>query len=186
MSDAFTKIAEGLDVRGVQEELAAHPYFWGEMSARKLVPGSPHKDMDDIWLRFRDLEEYKNTYGADFKHLCDSHKSIWQNCSNTLCKTTKLALKVFQLSQANNLGGVLLTRLPAGGEIFPHIDSGWHAAVHRKFYCAIQNKPGATFHWQDKAFEAQDGDVFEFRNDKLHWVKNNSTFPRISMIVCVR
>lgn len=84
------------------------------------------------------------------------------------------------------LGGILITRVPPGGEIKPHVDAGWHAGYFSKFYVAVQNEPGAVFGWDDGEIHAKTGEAYWFRNDVPHWVRNDSGADRIAMIVCIR
>ena len=41
----------------VVAELAAAPELWGQHPERTGAPGSPHRESEDIWLRFRDRSE---------------------------------------------------------------------------------------------------------------------------------
>jgi aspartyl/asparaginyl beta-hydroxylase (cupin superfamily) len=84
------------------------------------------------------------------------------------------------------LGGVLITKLPPGGEITPHVDGGWHAEYYDKYLVPIQNEKGAVFCYNDIELQPKDGEIYGFRNDVQHWVKNESNSDRIVMVVCVK
>lgn len=178
----FELLHTGIDVAPVIEQLAAHPELWGQQTAR-LGVGSPHAESTDIWLRYRDVEAYAVRYGTNMAHFCDEHESVWLPPSELISAAVAIADGI-----AGNrpLGGVLLTKLPPGARIGRHIDYGWHAKAHDKFYVALQVRPGMRFCWDDGAIEAADGDVYRFRNDVPHWVENPTGTDRISMIVCVR
>lgn len=178
----FEKIAAGLDVSAVLDQLAQHPELWGQQAAR-LGAGSPHAESTDIWLRFRDLEEYKILYGSNMASFCDEHVSVWLPPAELLPAAKEIAE---QIAGERPLGGVLLTRLPPGARIGRHADAGWHAEAHDKFYVALQVRPGMRFCWDTAAIYAVNGDVYSFRNDVPHWVENPTDTVRISMIVCVR
>ena len=76
--------------------------------------------------------------------------------------------------------------MPAGGEITPHVDGGWHAANYRKYYVAIKNEPGSVFGFECGDIAANAGEVWEFDNSLPHWVNNHSESERIAMIVCIK
>jgi hypothetical protein len=84
------------------------------------------------------------------------------------------------------LGGVLITRIPPGGRVQPHKDSGFHAGMYSKFLVNLEAAPGQAFIFPDGSLRSEQGDVSCFRNDVSHSVVNNSDHDRVSMIVCLR
>jgi len=88
--------------------------------------------------------------------------------------------------RGERLGGVLITRLPPGGKIYPHADAGWHAAYYDKYFVPVQNKAGATFGFIDGDINPSIGDVWKFNNSVPHWVNNDSDEDRIAMIICIK
>lgn len=167
-----------VDVSALREELAAHPELWGEHSGRKM---GPHAEMTDIWPRYRSPEELTSpaAYG-------EPHLPVWYPCIEKLPSVKKIALDLMAVVGGEILGGILITKLAPGGEIASHVDGGWHAGFYQKFYVAVQNRPGSVFGWEDGDIHASDGQVYWFRNDVPHWVTNDSSEDRISMIVCIR
>ena len=179
----FNLVRQGVDVVPLLAEIEAHPELWGQQTAR-LGVGSPHAQSTDIWVRYRDLDAYRDQHGLDMRAFCDEHESVWLEPSAYLPSALLIAREI--AGGDERLGGVLLTRLPAGGVIAPHVDGGWHAAAHEKFYVAVKVRTGAVFGFPDGDLRASDGDVWHFRNDVPHWVVNDSPEDRISMIVCVK
>lgn len=182
ISRHFGRMDAAIDAQPIIAQLNQHPHLWGQQKAR-LRPGSPHSETQDIWLRFRDLDKYVQEHGADMSRFVDEHESVWLPPADLLTAAKAAAI---HLAGDRLLGGVLLTRTPPGGRIAPHIDGGWHAAAHDKFYVALQVRSGARFCWEDSAINATDGEVYWFRNDVPHWVENDSDADRIGMIVCLR
>jgi hypothetical protein len=84
------------------------------------------------------------------------------------------------------LGGILITKLPAGGHIARHTDAGWHAQYYDKFYVPILNHKGSVFGFDDGIIEPELGEAWWFDNSNPHWVDNKSDCDRIAMIVCIR
>lgn len=182
MIEPFAFIRGGIDVAPIMAEIDQHPELWGQQTAR-LGIGSPHAESKDIWLRYRDPDAYVAEHGADMSHFCDAHKSEWLSPIDHLPSAGRLA---HELAACRRLGGVLLTHLPPGARISPHVDHGWHAEQHDKLYVALRISDGALFCWENGVIRATDGDVYQFRNDISHWVENPTDSERISMIVCLR
>jgi hypothetical protein len=181
---AFLKIAEGIDTIPLQLELQRNPGLWDRETYRRYT--GPHNGMVDIWARFRDLEQYRKEYGDDYSHFTDEHESIWLPPYYTLPALKPLVFGLMTRVEGERLGGVLITKLPAGGKIKPHVDSGWHASHYDKYYIAVKNEPGALFCWDNETIHAKTGDCYMFRNDLSHWVNNDSVDERIALIVCIR
>jgi hypothetical protein len=137
-----------------------------------------HGGMEDIWVRYNAPENV----GPAFN---DQHWPVWYPAAAKL-PLAPIWQRLMTVCGGEMLGGILITKVPPGGEIRPHVDSGWHAGYFSKFYVALQNGMGSVFGWEDGNIHARDGEAFWFRNDRPHWVFNGSSRDRLSMIVCIR
>ena len=177
---AFNKIHSGLNVSLARKELDNNACLFGEFNARKNA--SPvHAQMDDIWLRYGDISEMTKT--GDYSKVSDEHDSIWLK---DLPECKKICFDVMKMVDGERLGGVLITRLPVGGEILPHTDHGWHAAYYDKYYVPLENGKGSVLGFDEGVIDPDLGDVWAFDNSFNHWVKNNSDKERIAMVVCIK
>ncbi|MBL4651264.1 MAG: aspartyl/asparaginyl beta-hydroxylase domain-containing protein [Flavobacteriales bacterium] len=174
----FNDIGVRFDVEELGDFLISCDY-WGEYPQRGSE-GSPHSQMVDIWARFKDPQYSLDT--GDWSVFLDEHESIWLK---DIPEVKGICEKLMEVTCGDRLGGVLITKLPPGGKITPHIDSGWHATFYDKYMVPIRNKPGSKFCFEDGYIEPEEGQVFGFRNDVLHWVENDSDEDRIAMIVCI-
>ena len=179
MSESFLKIAEGINVRPLEQSLNLHPELWDQHNERRIFEGSPHAQMTDIWVRFGDVSQ-------GFENLRMPHDSVWYPCAEFLDGVKDIAFGLMSLVNGERLGGILITKLEAGKEILPHVDKGWHAEYYEKFYVAIKSPKGSKFCFESGDIESEDGDCFLFRNDRLHWVKNDTTEARLTMVVCIK
>ena len=168
-----------VDVTELRNSLLAHPELFDAHPERRVAYGSPHNGMSDIWVRYNAPERK----GAAFN---DEHVPQWYPCIKDIPAVLDVVYDVFSNVGGEVLGGVLITKLPAGGKIASHVDSGWHAEYYDKFYVPIQNGKGSVFVFECGDIEATEGDVYQFDNSVPHWVNNDSDQDRISMIVCVR
>lgn len=177
---AYSKIHSGLDISKARKEMANNSHLFGEFNARKDA-GPIHNQMDDIWLRYGDITQMIVT--GDYSDIAKEHDAVWLK---GLPECRKLCFKVMSMVDGERLGGVLITRLPAGGEILKHTDNGWHADYYDKYYIPIENEKGAVFGFDEGDINPDLGDVWAFDNSFTHWVKNNTNKERIAMIVCIK
>lgn len=156
-------------------QLQKHPEFWNENTARTSSENSPHYRLDDIWAR----------YAEDLSQAQVPHKAKWYPVAETIPHIRKYAEFLQEVFQYEHLGGVLITRIPPGGECKGHIDYGWHAEHYDKFALQITSAPGQYFWVEDKKLITMPGDVYTFDNSKMHGVINHSCYERITMIICM-
>lgn len=85
------------------------------------------------------------------------------------------------------LGGVLITRIPPGEGVAPHIDTGWHAEYYYdKYGVQLLGNSEQGFCFNGHCVSAESGEVYWFNNQEKHWVYNDSNEDRMTMIICVR
>jgi len=167
-------LASGADMAPLVSALDANPQFWNQHTQRTENPASPHHDVSDIFVR----------YAAD-PTAQGPHESVWYPCASIL-PIKPLVFDVMAFVEGERLGGVLITKIPAGKDVKPHIDQGWHASTYRKFCIQVASAPGQKFVVDDEALEPRPGDLYEFRNEFMHYVINPTDTDRISLIVCVQ
>ncbi|PHS02425.1 MAG: hypothetical protein COA78_21125 [Blastopirellula sp.] len=174
------KLKISFDVQGVKSFLEECDLF-GEYTQRSDGDTSPHKEMTDIWVRYKDPKPHIES--GDWSEFMGCHESVWLK---DIPAIKDLCAGLMGFLNGEKLGGVLITKLPPGGGIAPHVDGGWHAAEYDKYYVPLKNAKGAEFHFDDCFICPEEGDVYAFRNDKNHWVENNSNEDRIAMVVCIK
>ena len=176
MAEHIRLLSRGLPVAPLHWALMQHAELWNRHTSRTADPDSPHHGLDDIWARFGDPGR------ADDGQPHDAH---WYPAAETL-GLKAICLNVMHHVGGVELGGVLITRIPAGAECKPHTDPGWHARRYQKFAVQIASAPGQRFCFDGESLETQPGDLFWFDNQSTHWVTNPTPYERITMIVCIR
>jgi Aspartyl/Asparaginyl beta-hydroxylase len=174
MSDKLKQIASGINVAPLLWALQANPQLWNENTSRTQDPSSPHNGLDDIWVR----------YGKPDQDPCKPHDSVWYPSADLL-GIKGMVMQLFAAVGGTRLGGVLITRIPAGKECKPHKDPGWHARFYEKYAIQVASAPGQKFCFDDVEFESKPGDVYWFDNAFTHWVPNPTAYERITVIVCI-
>jgi hypothetical protein len=169
-------VSSGARVDSIYWALRAHPELWNTHTTRTADPASPHHGLDDIWARFG--EEARAEDGLP-------HDSVWYPSADVL-GIKPLCFDLMRAVCGVGLGGVLITRIPAGATCKPHKDPGWHARRYQKFGVQIASAPGQKFCFDNEELETKPGDVFWFDNQHTHWVTNDTPYERVTMIVCIR
>lgn len=178
----FLKIAEGIDVRPLNAQLAAQPDLWDAFRWRKEIHKGPHGQMSDIWVRYNAPENI----GPKFN---DEHEPVWYPAATTLTALMPIIGYVYQLAEGRRIGGVLITRIPHRMGIGAHRDGGWHVETFDKFYVSLESAPGARFICHDEPAEILEpkvGECWRFDNRKLHSVENESGVDRVTLIICIQ
>jgi hypothetical protein len=168
------KLFDGVNVQPILWALQANPHLWNADDARTKPADSPHREIDDIWVRYQ---------VAPFVE--GPHESVWYPAARVL-PVKRLVYALMSDLKGERLGGVLITRIPAGKQCYRHSDPGWHAGYYEKFAVQIQSAPGQEFCFDDEKLEARPGDVYTFDNSYDHWVTNPTPYDRITMIVAIK
>ena len=118
----FQQIAANVDVLPLLCELYRQPELWNQHTARTCGI-SPHSDVDDIWVRFRNPEEL--TSAASF---AEPFAPVFYPAWHALPHLRQIVFGLMARLEAVQLGGILITRVPAGKQVAPHDDRGrWHS-----------------------------------------------------------
>lgn len=167
------------DVSEAVDQIAANPSAWNRHIDRLSKTG-PHRDADDIWVRFNPIENM----GPDF--FSEPHYSDWYAVADELPAVKLLAEQVYDDFGGTTLGGVIVTRVPAGKMVFPHTDKGWHAEYYEKIAVQLAGNESQAFCFENESLSPVTGQAYTFDNSHLHWVTNDSSEDRITLIVCLR
>lgn len=187
----FLKIADQLDVNPLLSQLDAHPELWNAHEGRRHHEGSSHGETSDIWVRYNDFTRARGeTHRERMLSLTHEHVPVWYPAWEVLPALHPIVFDLMAAVQGEMLGGVLMTKVPPGGRILPHADTGWHVEYYDKFYVGLQSAPGADFICEDGAeterINIRPGEIWLFDNRKVHSVENDSDIDRITLIVCIR
>lgn len=174
-------LCSGIDVSAAVEQIDAHPEVWNLHRERTQL-GTPHSQVSDIWVRYN---PWRN-FNGDMAAFNGPHESEWYPVADAIPAVRVLVRQVFNYVGGKVLGGVLITKIPPGCEVAPHIDQGWHARHYEKFAVQLQGNDRQAFHFEGFELRPAPGDIYTFDNSKLHWVTNDSDEDRMTLIVCIR
>jgi hypothetical protein len=175
----FLRIADAVDVIPVLRELATQPDLWDQNTLRTRHPDTAHADVSDIWLWFNEVPDDTNVVVNDIQTVM---YPAWER----LPSLRRLVLDLIHRVNGVQLGRCIVTKLPPGGIITPHVDQGAPAEFYTRYQIALQSLPGALFHSEDETVNFRAGEVWWVNNQVLHSVVNNSSDDRIVCIVDIR
>lgn len=179
---SIRRLWSAVDVTAIQHQLRAYPELWNQHRPR--TSQYVHSQVDDIWVRYNAWKNYDEKLGLS--HFNREHDAEWYPAADVIPQLRQIALDVVRMVEGVRLGGVLITRIPPGGQVAKHIDRGWHAEYYDKFAVQLAADPRQAFCFDDAELVTAPGDVYTFDNSRTHWVTNPSDVDRITMIVCVR
>ncbi len=172
----FLKIADNVDVTPTMHALALNPDLWNEIDLRTTHPDTAHADADDIFLMFNDMS------GEIINDIQVMPYRGWE----VLKPLRRLILDLIPRVAGVQLGRCIVTKLPPGGIITPHVDQGAPATFYSRYQIILQSLPGALFNIGDESMNFRSGEVWLIDNKTEHSVVNNSSDDRIVCIVDIR
>jgi aspartyl/asparaginyl beta-hydroxylase len=176
------KIAQGIDVIPALSQIAAAAEFWGQFPVR-TEGRSPHRESRDIWLRFRAWDEL-----TDRRNYGEPHFAVWYPAWHALPALHPIVFDIARQVEAEYIGGILLTSIPAGARIYPHHDRGsWHAEwLNTKVYVILSANDACINRYESEEYRMRTGEAWQFDNQVVHSVENNGETDRISLIITMR
>lgn len=172
-----------VDVRDALAQLDAQPELWDEHPFRTIMPHGPFSATSDIWVRYRPLAELKEPKKFAEPHFAEFYPPWWK-----LPALHHIVYDLMAKKKAVYLGGILITKIPAGGKIAPHHDRGsWHAEyMNCKVYVPLRANENCINRCEDEQIVMRAGEAWSFNNLVTHSVENNGDTDRVTLIVCMR
>ena len=179
---SLLRIGPDMDVSAALADVLAADDLWGAIPLRTMAEDSPHRETQDVWLRYRAADEL-----TDAEAFATPHWSVWYPCMARLPSLKTIILDVMRRAHGTHLGGCLLTRIPAGKQVYEHTDEGWHAeTMNTKLYVILQANAGCINYCGNDVAVMESGSVWQFDNSKPHSVINGGESDRIACIVTCR
>lgn len=187
----FERLAQGIDVMPALLSLKTNDDLWNQYTLRTMTPGSPHREVSDIWLRMNDLKKCRQA--DEDPVFVDHRESINYPAMSRLPQIRTMVMALFQMVSGERLGRVLISRMNPGAQIGEHKDIGpdlakWYdnEPYYSRFHIVLQGLPGSIFYCGDEQVNMRTGEIWFFRNDVEHSVVNNSADERIHIVCDIR
>lgn len=185
----FQIIHNSFDVSRLLLSVNSQPELWNQHNLRTATEGTPHREIDDIWLRMNDLEKCAQVG----KENIDHRESINYPALDKLPIARAFILQLMGLVGGERIGRCFISRMKPGGQIYPHVDIGDDLTVYydnesyySRFHIVLQGLPGSMFYAGDEEVCMRTGEVWWFDGTKEHSVVNNSADDRIHLVCDIR
>lgn len=178
----FLQLAAGLDITPLLYALHRQPWLWNADPVRSTFPGSPHHAVSDILLHFNTGPAYSPRATAptsDSDHECSPYPAWW-----ALPEARALIFPLLTAVHGTRLGRVMITSLPAGAEIPPHIDSKAQTDYYTRHHIILAHPQwDCWFLAGQETVCMRPGECWAVDNSVLHGVVNHGDTARLSLIV---
>lgn len=169
----FLKLAQGINITSLALQIASHPQLWGQARIGKL------------WKeKFPDLEveEIMGRYTRSLSR--DDLQCLWESPAEVITELKALSVYLCGAYKADQVGRVMLTRLPPRRSIPKHADTeGEYCQYYTRFHVPIVSEPGVQFFCGDEVVEMQPGELW-WANIKLpHSIVNDSASDRVHLTI---
>ena len=179
----FLCLARGLDTRPLVLALFDNAHLWNQHTQRTTMPGSPVAACDDIFLRFQPAADLA-LYGAIATD--DAHECVWFPAAAALGAARVLIFEAMRLVQGERLGRVIITRLPAGADILPHMDADANSRYYHFYHLLLAGSDQTRFRCGDETVVMYPGELWLFDNLQEHELWNEGTEDRLSLIIAIK
>lgn len=178
----FHLLGSGIDVSGLNLELYRQPDLWNRHTARTDGPGS-FANTDDIWIRFRAPEELTSP-----ESYAERFDLVWYPAWHALPHLRPIVFGLMARCEAVQLGGTLITRVPAGQQVKPHDDRGrWHPTYFEtKAYIPLMTNDRCASTCEHESVVMKTGEAWLFDNLVTHSTVNDGDTDRVTLIVSMR
>jgi hypothetical protein len=174
----FQQVAAGIDVFPLLHALARQSDLWNADRTRTTFDDSPHAAVDDVLVRFGGL-------GAD--NVGDVLQCEWTDVVRRLPQVRDIVFPLMASLRAEQLGRIVITRLPPGGRIAAHKDVlGEYSKYYSRYHVVLQGLPGSMFRAGEETVCMQTGEVWWFDAAQVHEIVNNSSDDRIHLLIDLR
>jgi hypothetical protein len=186
----FYRLAQ-IDVVPAMNALNQHADLWNQNQLRTQAEGTPHRELDDIWLRMNDLEKCRQAISESAFY--DHRESINYPAWDCLPQVRHLVMTLMSAVEGQRLGRCFISRMKPGSQIYPHKDIGDDLSVHydneqyySRYHIVLQGLPGSLFMCGGETVCMQTGEVWWFNGALEHSVINNSADDRIHIVVDIK
>jgi hypothetical protein len=178
----FQLLARNVDVMPLLHQLQVKKYLWNENTLRTKHPGTAHSQVSDIWVLFNELPKDEKDLFQNL-NIVDDKEAIPYRAWSELPAIRSIIFGLMRQVEATRLGRVIITKLPPGKTITPHVDQGAPATYYERYQVILQSLPGCIFKIGNEEVQFSSGEIWHIDNKVEHSVINHSADDRIAMIV---
>jgi hypothetical protein len=182
----FQRISQGLPVQAALNSVVRQPHLWNQHPVRTQMTESPNIECSDILMRFNDISTLDLNSPESIAQVVDGLNCINYPPMFLLPQVRALVMGLMPIVEGEQLGRVIISKLPAGKVIKPHVDEQKYAGFYDRFHVVLSSAPGCLFHCGDETVHMATGELWWFDNKIIHEVTNNSAADRVHLIIDIR
>ena len=164
-----------LDVEHLLKEVQDNEDLFGSVPLRTSYEGSAHTEVQDILLRGPEI-------GGTLVDLQNAVQCYNYPVFDLFPEMYEHVLDLMSLVRGEQLGRVIITKLPPKGKIHEHIDTGDAAEFYTRYHTVLDCGDFNYFYSGDEYLSMQKGHVYYVNNHIPHRVENDSNKDRIHLI----
>lgn len=111
----------------------------------------------------------------------DVHPSRWTTASQRY-PAFRHFLEAFAMAHDGVLGRAKIVCLPAGHQVYPHIDRGEYYLFRDRYHLVLQSALGSWLKAGDEEIRMREGELWWFDNKQVHEAFNDGEADRIHLI----
>jgi quercetin dioxygenase-like cupin family protein len=172
----FERLLCGLPVEPLAAKLAANPDWWNAITLRQDFLGSPHYDTETIFLR--------GPAGFSFEAYFQQADALDYHLLSSVMDELMPVLRPLLLAiDWQELGRILLVRMPPGAALDEHTDEGHYAETYARFHVPLVTNPGCSLTVDRERQHMEAGEAWWFDHRRPHSAHNTGETARIHLIV---
>jgi quercetin dioxygenase-like cupin family protein len=163
-----------LPVQPLIDVIAKHPDWWNDITIRQDFTGSAHRDTQCIFLRGPD--DFLSFFVVGARDY-----PLMEECVN---EVEQAVVPLIDATDCEELGRILIVKLPAGKSLIPHRDEGDYAAHYSRFHIVLTTNDSCVMTvGEEQHARMRAGDAFWFNHRVNHSFVNHGDTDRIHLIV---
>lgn len=172
----FRKVAGELPVAPLLAALAGEPQLWERHTLRQEFFCSPHWATQSIYLRGPRAFTFEDYFMDTGAFPVPGPEDVEDAAAN-------LVSRLLVMTNAGELGRVLIVKLPPGGVLIEHVDEGVYAEHYERIHVALATNERAVLVCNDEAMHVPVGEAWWFDHRAPHTARNMGDSERVHLIV---
>lgn len=111
----------------------------------------------------------------------DVHETRWTSGSAKFAAARAFLERIAQ-QLASDLGRAKIVCLPAGRQVYPHVDRGEYYRIRGRYHLVLKSSMGSWLKAGNEEIRMREGELWWFDNNQMHEAHNDGTEDRIHLI----
>lgn len=180
MPRAFRRIAEGIDVAPLLEELAGRADAWSA-DGRRQSDVAVQRETESVPL-------FWHTGPESFREARQRHPVRYVGRPTAIAGAlprTAAFVRALARRAHGVPGRAVLVRLRPHGRVYEHVDRGLYYQLRSRYHLVLASRDGSPLRAGGEQVRMQEGELWWFDNRQPHEAWNDADAPRIHLIVDV-